>query len=151
MIPDDCIVLQSPGKGICRAVIPPVLRDCIQCLDTACVLILIIPFLKLLEERICILRSIGNVVRPGQRLLKLIGFGLILIICIVVFILVLELYGFRFTPECMEACPWQIGLPEEVRCQIKSLFDIPCDKVHITIVEASCATCESECFRSVSF
>ena len=49
----------------------------------------------------------------------------------------------------MEACPWQIGLPEEIRCQIKNLFDIPCDEIHIAIVEASCATCESECFRSV--
>ena len=47
MVPDDGVVLQCTGQGVGGAVVPPVLRDGIQCLDTAGVLVFGVPLLQL--------------------------------------------------------------------------------------------------------
>ena len=45
VIPDDGVVLQRPCHGVGGAVVPPVLRDGVQSLNTAGVLVLVVPLL----------------------------------------------------------------------------------------------------------
>ena len=72
MVSDDGIVLQRPCQGVGGAVVPPVLRDGIQCLDTAGVLVLVVPLLQLSEECFGVLLGIRNIVHARQRLVQLV-------------------------------------------------------------------------------
>jgi len=72
MVPDDGVVLQCPRQGVGGAVVPPVLRDGIQCLNTAGVLVLIVPLLQLSEECFGVLLGIRNIVHARQRLVQLV-------------------------------------------------------------------------------
>ena len=48
-------------QGVGGAIVPPVLWDGIQCLDTAGVLILVVPLLQLLEEGFGVLLGVRNI------------------------------------------------------------------------------------------
>ena len=71
MVTQNCVVLQRPGHGIDDAVVPQVLRDGVQRLDAAGVLVLVIPLLQLLEECFFVLRGVGDIVHTRQRLVQL--------------------------------------------------------------------------------
>ena len=85
MVPDDGVVLQCTGQGVGGAVVPPVLRDGIQCLDTAGVLILVVPLLQLLEEGFGVLLGVRNIVHARQRFVQLVI--LILSFCPIILLL----------------------------------------------------------------
>ena len=72
MVPDDGVVFQRPGQGVGGAVVPPFLRDGIECLDTAGVLVLVVPLLQLLEEFFFVLRGVRDIVHTRQRLVQLV-------------------------------------------------------------------------------
>ena len=72
MVPDDGVVLQCTGQGVGGAVVPPVLRDGIQCLDTAGVLVLVVPLLQLSEECFGVLLGIRNIVHARKRFIQLV-------------------------------------------------------------------------------
>ena len=85
MVPDDGVVLQCTGQGVGGAVVPPVLRDGIQCLDTAGVLVLVVPLLQLSEECFGVLLGIRNIVHARQRFVQLVI--LILSFCPIILLL----------------------------------------------------------------
>ena len=72
MVPDDGVVLQRPCQGVGGAIVPPVLWDGIQCLNTAGVLILVVPLLQLLEEGFGVLRGVRNIVHARKHLVQLV-------------------------------------------------------------------------------
>ena len=72
MVPDDGVVLQRPSQGVGGAVVSPFLRDGIQCLDAAGVLVLVVPLLQLSEECFGVLRGIRNIVYTRQRFVQLV-------------------------------------------------------------------------------
>ena len=85
MVPDDGVVLQCTGQGVGGAVVPPVLRDGIQCLDTAGVLVFGVPLLQLSEECFGVLLGIRNIVHAHKRFIQLII--LILSFCPIILLL----------------------------------------------------------------
>ena len=85
MVPDNGVVFQRPCQGVGGAIVPPVLRDGIQCLDTAGVLILVVPLLQLLEEGFGVLLGVRNIVHARQRFVQLII--LILSFCPIILLL----------------------------------------------------------------
>ena len=85
MVPDDGVVLQCTGQGVGGAVVPPVLRDGIQCLDTAGVLVFVVPLLQLLEEGFGVLLGVRNIVHARQRFVQLVI--LILSFCPIILLL----------------------------------------------------------------
>ena len=110
MVAQDGVVFQRLGHGIDDAVVPPVLRDGVQCLDAAGVLVLVIPLLQLLEEFFFVLRGVRDIVHARQRLVQL-G-DLILIVRL--------LLGRRFQVHCacfptegVEAGPRDVAVLEE--------------------------------------
>ena len=72
MVPDNGVVLQCTGQGVGGAVVPPVLRDGIQCLDTAGVLVLVVPLLQLSEECFGVLLGIRNIVHARKHFVQLV-------------------------------------------------------------------------------
>ena len=72
MVPDDGVVLQCTGQGVGGAVVSPILRDGIECLDTAGVLVFVVPLLQLSEECFGVLLGIRNIVHACQRLVQLV-------------------------------------------------------------------------------
>ena len=72
MVPDNGVVFQRPCQGVGGAIVPPVLRDGIQCLDTAGVLVFVVPLLQLSEECFGVLLGIRNIVHARQRLVQLV-------------------------------------------------------------------------------
>ena len=85
MVPDDGVVLQCTCQGVGGAVVPPVLRDGIQCLDTAGVLVFVVPLLQLSEECFGVLLGIRNIVHARQRFVQLVI--LILSFCPIILLL----------------------------------------------------------------
>ena len=85
MVPDDGVVLQCTGQGVGGAVVPPVLRDGIQCLDTAGVLVFGVPLLQLSEECFGVLLGVRNIVHARQRFVQLVI--LILSFCPIILLL----------------------------------------------------------------
>ena len=85
MVPDDGVVLQCTGQGVGGAVVPPVLRDGIQCLDTAGVLVFVVPLLQLSEECFGVLLGVRNIVHARQRFVQLVI--LILSFCPIILLL----------------------------------------------------------------
>ena len=146
MVPDDGVVLQRPGQGVSGAVVPPVLRDGIQCLDTAGVLVLVVPLLDLCEECFGVLRGIRDIVHARQRLVQL-G-NLILILRL--------LLGRHFQVHCtclpaegVEAGPGDIAVLEELLCHLERRPDVPGDEVHIAAEKAGGSAGEGEHLRAV--
>ena len=72
VVPNDGIVLQRPCQGVGGAVVSPVLRDGIQGLDAAGVLVLVVPLLQLLEECFFLLLGVRNIVHARQRFVQLV-------------------------------------------------------------------------------
>ena len=72
MVPDNGVVFQRPCQGVGGAIVPPVLRDGIQCLDTAGVLVFVVPLLQLSEECFGVLLGIRNIVHARQRFVQLV-------------------------------------------------------------------------------
>ena len=85
MVPDDGVVLQCTGQGVGGAVVSPVLRDGIQCLDTAGVLVFVVPLLQLSEECFGVLLGIRNIVHAHKRFVQLVI--LILSFCPIILLL----------------------------------------------------------------
>ena len=78
VVPDDGVILQRPRHGVGNAIVPPVLRDGVEGLDAAGVLVLVVPLLQLLEVFFFVLRGVRDIIHARQRLVQL-G-GLILIV-----------------------------------------------------------------------
>ena len=85
MVPNDGVVLQCSCHGVGNAVVPPVLRDGIQCLDAAGVLVLVVPLLQLSEECFGVLLGIRNIVHASKRFIQLVI--LILSFCPIILLL----------------------------------------------------------------
>ena len=85
MVPDNGVVFQRPCQGVGGAIVPPVLRDGIQCLDTAGVLVFVVPLLQLSEECFGVLLGVRNIVHARQRFVQLVI--LILSFCPIILLL----------------------------------------------------------------
>ena len=85
MVPDNGVVFQRPCQGVGGAIVPPVLWDGIQCLDTAGVLVFVVPLLQLSEECFGVLLGVRNIVHARQRFVQLVI--LILSFCPIILLL----------------------------------------------------------------
>ena len=106
VVPDDGVVFQRPGQGVGRAVIPPLLRDGVQCLDAAGVLVLVVPLCQLLVKRLGVFRGVGDIIHSGQGLVQLVRL-------LPVILRFFESHRPRLPAEGVEAGPGQIGTVKE--------------------------------------
>ena len=146
VVAQNCVVLQRPGQGVGGAVVPPVLRDGIQCLNTAGVLVLVVPLLELCKECLCILRGIRDIVHARRRLVQLGGLRLTVRLLIG---RIFQTHSARFTAEGMEAGPGDVAVLEEFLCHLECRPDIPGDEVHIAAVESGGSAGEGDHLRAV--
>ena len=85
VIADNGVVFQCPRQRVGNAVVPTVLRDGIQCLDAAGVLVLVVPLLQLCKECLLVLRGVRDIVYTIQRFVQLVI--LILSFCPIILLL----------------------------------------------------------------
>ena len=142
MVAQNCIVLQRPGHGVGGAVVSPVFRDGIQCLDAAGVLVLVVPLLQLLEEFFFVLRGVRDIVHARQRLVQLRG------------LLLLgrrfQVHSACFPAEGMESGPGDVAVLEEFLGHLERRLDVPGNEVHIAAEKAGGSAGEGEYLRSVA-
>ena len=145
MVPNDGVVFQRSGQSVGRAVVPPVLRDGVQRLDTAGVLVRVVPLLDLCEKLLRVFRGVRDIVHARQRLGQLGGLP-------PVSRLLLrwrfQVHRARFTAECVEAGPGNAAVLKERLGHPECGANVPGDKVHIAAEETGGPACEGEHFRA---
>ena len=147
VVAQNSVVLQRPCHGIGGAVVSPILRDGVQCLDAAGVFVLVVPLLQLLEEFFFVLRGVRDIVHTRQRLVQLGD-----LILIVRFLLGrrFQIHSACFSTEGVESGPGNLTVLEELLCHLECRFNVPSDEVHIAAEKAGGSTGEGEHLRAVA-
>ena len=146
MVAQDGVVLQCPSQGVGGAVVSPVLRDGVQCLNAAGVLVLVVPLLQLLEEFFLVLRGVGDVIHTRLRLLQLVG---LLLVVRLLLGQIFQSHCARLPAEGVEVGPGDAAVLEELLGNSERRPDVPGDEVHIAIEEAGGPAGEGEHLRAV--
>ena len=146
VVPNDGIVLQRPCHGIGGAVVSLILRDGVECLDAAGVLVLVVPLLQLLEKCFFVLRGVRDIVHARQRLVQL---GNLILVLRLLLGRLFPGHPARLPAEGVEVGPGDVCTLKELLGLLQDGPDVPGDKVHIAAEKAGGPAGEGEDLRAV--